>query len=41
MLKGDSNIERKYVHQDSIFQAKKIDTSLIKIEQQIRKLLEF
>ena len=34
-------MERKYVYQDRTFQAKKFDTRLTKINQQIRKLLEF
>ena len=40
LLKGKGNIERKYVYEDRTFQAKKFDTSLTKINQQI-KLLEF
>ena len=41
LLKGKGNVERKYVCQDRTFQADNFDTSMIKIDQQIRKLLEF
>ena len=40
-VKGKGNVERKYFYQDSSFQVESFDTSLIKINQQIRKLLEF
>ena len=34
-------MKRKYVYKDRTFQAENIDTSLIKIDQQIRQLLVF
>ena len=40
-LKGKGNAVRKYVYPDRTFQTENCDTSLIKIDKQIRKLLEF
>ena len=41
VFKGKRNIERNYFYQDRTFQAEKFDTILTKIDQQIKKLLEF
>ena len=40
-FKRKGNTERQYVDQDRTFQAKKFDSRLIKIGQQIMRLLEF
>ena len=39
-VKGKGNTKRKYVYKDRTFQAENFDTSLLKNDQQIRKLLE-
>ena len=39
--KGKCNVENKYIYHDRTFKAEKFDTIWIKVDQQIRKLLEF
>ena len=41
VFKGKGNVERKHVCQDRTFQAENFSASFIKIDQQIRKILEF